>query len=87
MCQSARVVSLLTAYARDHGEAWTYVAPLVELMRFIAADRNDMVDEAAGAAPSERVLDELARLGAMLCRKLYLVVKVSIKKNPKGAPI
>ena len=66
MCQSARVVSLLTAYARDHGEAWTYVAPLVELMRFIAADRNDMVDEAAGAAPSERVLDELARLGAML---------------------
>ena len=66
MCQIARVVILLTAYARDHGEAWPYVASLTELMRFIAADRNDMVGEAAAAAPSERVLEELARLGAML---------------------
>ena len=66
MCQIARVVILLTAYARDHGEAWPYVASLTELMCFIAADRNDMVGEAAAAAPSERVLEELARLGAML---------------------
>jgi len=66
ICQGARVVILLTTYARDHREAWPYVDSLIELMRFSAADRNDMVDEAAVAAPSERVLEELARLGAML---------------------